>query len=185
MLALELVLSDASGICSLVLSSTGASSQQWADEQKLLRAALPNEVVEALDRHERAGTYDDPEYAAAEQVLFDRHFYRGAKPRPELDLMEKGRARDVYRAMWGPNEWTPTGVLATWDVRPRLHEIRIPTLVVRGRHDMSTELLSQTLVDGIRGARLAVCEESSHTPVLEETERYLDVVGAFLREHDP
>jgi proline-specific peptidase len=185
MLALEHVLSDASGICGLVLSSTGASSLQWAHEQKLLRDALPGEVVEALDRHERDGTYDDPEYVEAEQVLFDRHFYRGPKPRGELERMDAGRATDVYRAMWGPNEWTPTGALATWDVRARLREIHVPTLVVRGRYDMSTEALSQTLVDGIAGARLVVLAESSHTPVLEETERYLDVVGAFLREHDP
>jgi proline-specific peptidase len=185
MLALEHVLSNASGICSLVLSSTGASSLQWAEEQKRLRAALPPEVVEVLDRHERDGTYDDPEYAAAEQVLFDRHFYRGPKPRAELERMDAGRATDVYLAMWGPNEWTPTGALATWDVRPRLREIGVPTLVLRGRYDMSTDALSRTLVDGIANARLVVLEESSHTPVLEETERYLDVVGSFLREHDP
>jgi hypothetical protein len=29
-----------------------------------------------------------------------------------------------------------------------------------------------------------VLEESSHTPVLEETERYLKVVGSFLAECD-
>jgi hypothetical protein len=27
-----------------------------------------------------------------------------------------------------------------------------------------------------------VLEESSHTPVLEETERYLEAIGAFMRQ---
>ena len=185
MLALEHALARAGAICSLILSSTVASSQQWAGEQTRLRDALPPDVVEVLDRHERAGTYDDPEYEAAEAVLYDRHFYRGPQPRAELERMTAERGIDVYRAMWGPNEWTPTGPLKTWDVRTRLHEIDVPTLVVRGRHDMSTDAISATLVEGIGGAREAILEHSSHTPVLEETDRYLAVVRAFLHANDP
>src|SRR4051795_9945447 len=62
MLAVEHVLSGAQGIASLILSSTLASIDQWAEEQLVLRAALPADVVDALDRHERAGTYDESEY---------------------------------------------------------------------------------------------------------------------------
>jgi pimeloyl-ACP methyl ester carboxylesterase len=98
--------------------------------------------------------------------------------------MEAGRGADVYAAMWGPNEWTVTGALAGWDVRPRLHELDVPTLVLRGAHDMSTEAISATLVRGIEGAREVVLEQSSHTPVLEETAGYLEIVRAFLREAD-
>jgi proline-specific peptidase len=185
MLALEHALSGAGGICSLILSSTVASSAQWADEQKRLRDALPPDVVATLDRHEQAGTYDDPEYEAAEAVLYDRHFYRGPKPRAELERMAAERGVEVYRAMWGPNEWTPTGPLKDWDLRSRLHEIDVPTLVVRGRHDMSTDAIAATLVDGILGAREVVLDHSSHTPVLEETDRYLAVVADFLRANDP
>jgi L-proline amide hydrolase len=182
MLAQEHVLSGAAGIVSLVLSSTVASIDQWAEEQRRLRDALPPEVVEVLERHERAGTYDDPEYERAMDVYMDRHFYRGPKPRAELDRMHAERSVDVYRAMQGPNEWTPSGALRGWDVRPRLAEIDVPTLVVRGRFDMCTDPIAATLVNGIRGAREAVLERSSHTPVLEETELYLDLVRAFFDE---
>ncbi len=182
MLALEHVLSGAAGILSLVLSSTLASIDQWAEEQLRLRAQLPPDVIEVMGRHERAGTYDDPEYERAMDVYFDRHFYRGPKPRVELERMAAGKATDVYRAMQGPNEWTTTGALKGWDVRDRLHEIHVPTLVVRGLYDMCTEPIAAALVNGIRDAREVVLEESSHTPVLEETERYLAVVGGFFRE---
>ena len=185
MLALEHVLAGADGIQSLILSSTGASTEEWVRELKRLRAELPADVVATLDRLEAAGAYDDPEYEAAEAVLMDRHFYRGPKPRPELERMAAERGADAYRAMLGPNEWTVTGPLKDWDVRSRLHEIVVPTLVIRGRHDMSTEAVSRTLVDGIRAARYVVLDESSHTPVLEETERYLATVRDFLRECDP
>ncbi len=116
------------------------------------------------------------------EAYFDRHFYRGPKPRPELERMNAERAPDVYRAMQGPNEWTVTGALRGWDVRDRLQEIDVPTLVIRGRYDMCTDAIAATLVNGIRGAREVVLEHSSHTPVLEETDRYLEVVAGCFRE---
>src|SRR5437762_14181232 len=115
-------------------------------------------------------------------VYFDRHFYRGPQPRPELEAMAKGRAPDVYRAMQGPNEWTTTGALKGWDTRERLHELDVPTLVLRGRHDMCTEPIAAELLNGIEGARVIVLENRSHTPVLEETDLYLEAIRDFTRE---
>src|SRR5919198_1769180 len=180
MLAQEHVLSGGQGIVSLVLSSTLANLALWNEEQLKLKAQLPHDVIEVLERHEAAGTYDDPEYEQAMDVYFHRHFYRGPQPRPELDAMAAGRAKDVYRAMQGPNEWTTTGALKGWDSRDRLHEIRIPTLVVRGAYDMCTEPIARELVESIPDAREVVLANSSHTPVLEETDRYLEVVSDFL-----
>jgi proline-specific peptidase len=174
MLALEHVLGGGSGIVSLVLSSTLASIDEWAQEQRRLLREMGLEPV--------AG--DDPDHERVERLYFDRHFYRGPKPRAEIDRMYAGRNLDVYHAMQGPNEWTPTGALAGWDVRARLREIEAPTLVIRGRYDMSTEKIAGALVTGIRGAREVVLQNSSHTPVLEETEAYLAAVDEFIRESE-
>jgi len=180
MLALEHALSGYGGLTSLVLSSTLASAEEWVAEAKRLRDELPDDVLAVLDGHERAGTTADPEYDEAMKTFEERHFYRGEE-RPELRRMDAERGREAYRAMWGPNEWTVSGALRGWDVRPRLRELDLPTLVIRGRYDLSTESIARTLVSGIPGAREVVFEHSSHTPVLEETERYLEVVGDFLR----
>ena len=184
MLALEHVLAGAHGIVSLVLSSTLADNHQWVAEQRRLRNELPPDVVATLDRLEAAGAYADPEYERAEQVYNDRHFYRGPKPRAELERMQAERGREAYRAMCGPNEWSMTGVLKDWDVRARLGEIEVPTLVIRGRYDMCTDAIAATLMAGLRDAREVVLEESSHTPVLEETDRYLEALRTFLRTYE-
>ena len=182
MLALEHALSSSGGLSSLVLSSTLASAAEWEAEAIRLRDELPTDVLAVLEEHERAGTHDHPEYERAEAVFNARHFYRGHAHPPELERMRRERGPESYRAMWGPNEWTLTGALQGWDVRPRLRELDLPALVIRGRYDLSTERIAATLVHGLPQAREVVFEESSHTPVLEETERYLEVVGGFLRE---
>ena len=182
MLALEHALSRPRGdLTSLILSSSLASAEEWEREVKRLRDDLPPENVAVLDRHEQAGTTDDPEYDQAMAPFDARHFFRAGAEPPEIERMRAERGEDVYHAMWGPSEWVLTGALRGWDVRPRLGEIDVPTLIVRGRYDMSTEAISKTLVDGIAGSRDVVLEHSSHTPVLEETERYLEVVGDFIR----
>ncbi len=147
-----------------------------------LRAALPADVVEALDRHEQVGTFDDPEYRDALIVFDDHYVHRGARGTPELARMHAEKGPEVYRAMVGPNEWTVTGKLKGWDVRDRLGEITVPALVVRGAYDICTEKIAQTLLAGLPNARGVVFEESSHMPALEESDRYLQVVGEFLRE---
>jgi pimeloyl-ACP methyl ester carboxylesterase len=161
-LALEHALARQGSLASLILSSTLASVAEWAAEARRLRSAIPGTDEEVVG-----------EFGA-------RHFYRRGEEPSELVRMRAERGQRVYEAMWGPNEWTITGALDGWDVRPRLHELTLPTLVLRGAYDLSTPEISRTLCRGIPRAQEAVFEHSSHTPVLEETERYLRVVREFL-----
>ena len=163
MLALEHALARPGSVCSLILSSTLASADEWVVEVKRLRDAIP---------------IDDEDKVLAE--VERRHFFRGESEPLELVRMREEKSSEVYEAMWGPNEWTMTGALAGWDVRPRLRELTMPTLILRGEHDLSTAAISKTLTDGIPHARAVVFAESSHTPVLEETERYLRTIRDFL-----
>jgi L-proline amide hydrolase len=58
----------------------------------------------------------------------------------------------------------------------------VPALVARGAYDLCTEAIAATLLAGLPNARGVVFEESSHMPALEESDRYLEIVGEFLRE---
>jgi proline iminopeptidase len=162
MLALEHALARPETVRSLILSSTLACADDWVVEVKRLRDAIDGDDEEAMAEFER------------------RHFFRGSSLPLELVRLQEERSPTVYEAMWGPNEWTMTGSLGGWDVRARLGELRMPTLILRGAHDLSTPAIAKTLTDGIPHAREVVFEESSHTPVLEETERYLRTLREFF-----
>lgn len=64
----------------------------------------------------------------------------------------------------------------------RLGEIRIPTLVVHGRHDYIPPRVGEVLQHGIPGSRLAIMEQSGHLPFFDEREKYFALLEAFLQE---
>ena len=105
MLLMEYLVGRPEGVVSAVIASSPASMPLWMSETARQRAALPPEVIEVLDRHEAAGTWDDPEYEAAVQVFYDRHLCR-VVPAPEFDqrsFAKLARNPQVYRTMNGPD----------------------------------------------------------------------------------
>jgi len=164
MLALEYVFTRPSGVASLILNSTPTSAPRWAVEAERLFEALPP----GLGAHE------------AEEEFKRRHICR-LDPEPEV-LVESRKTwnAQVYETMWGPNEFTVTGTLKDWDVIGRLGEVDLPTLITSGRHDECTPALVEPLHEGIRGSEWVLLEDCSHTPYLEDPERYLAAVRSFL-----
>jgi L-proline amide hydrolase len=186
MLGAEHALRQPIGLRALVISNSPASMELWASAASGLRAQLPREVEEALQRHEAAGTYQDPEYLAASQVYYDEHVCRVLPNPPGLVTTMEFMARDstVYNTMNGPNEFFCIGSLRTWSVVAQVSKITVPTLLLSGRFDEATPETVQPYFDNIANVRWTIFEESSHMPFEEETDHYFDVVASFLREND-
>jgi pimeloyl-ACP methyl ester carboxylesterase len=53
-------------------------------------------------------------------------------------------------------------------------------LVTSGRHDEMTPALVRPLADGISGAEWVVFEDSAHMAMVEEPERYRQVIQSWL-----
>jgi L-proline amide hydrolase len=186
MLAAEHAIRQPEGLRALVISNSPASMALWSSEAKKLRALLPREVEEALDRHEAAGTTKDPEYLAAQQVYYDEHVCRVVPNPPEVLRTTAFMDEDstVYLTMNGPNEFFCIGTLRNWSVVDEVHRIAAPTLLCSGRYDEATPGTVQPFFDNIPDVRWEIFEESSHMPFVEEPECYLSVVEAFLEQYD-
>jgi L-proline amide hydrolase len=186
MLAAEHAVRQPAGLRSLVICDSPASMELWSAETARLIAQLPREVQETLRKHEAAGAYDDPEYQAAVEVFNARHVCRVAPNPPEVTATFDAIAADptVYHTMNGPNEFHVIGTLGDWSVAGRAHQITAPTLLVNGAHDEATAATMQPFHDAIPTVRWEVFPDSSHMPHVEEEDRFLAVVGAFLHEHD-
>ena len=185
-LALEYVLRGATGIRSLVLQSTLASIEEWVVESERLVAGLPAHLRAAITAHERGE--NAPLFATALKEFQLRHILR-LDPEPDCwrrrtKMVEQDP--EVYRFMVGDAEFSlsPTSPMQGWDVRPRLHEIDLPTLLLSGIHDEATPAIMRTLHEGIRGSEWHVLESSSHCCHLEETSTTLVLVADFLARVD-
>jgi L-proline amide hydrolase len=174
------------GLRSLVLTDTAASFPDFVTEANRLRGELPPEVEETLQRHEEAGTTDDPAYEEACMVFYKRHLCRLDDWPQELIDSFGWIAKDptVYHTMNGPSEFHVIGSIKDWQSKDRLGEIGVPTLLTSGRYDEATPALQEPLHDGIPDCEWVLFEESSHTPFMEERERYMQVVGDWLAGHD-
>ncbi len=74
--------------------------------------------------------------------------------------------------------------MPNFDLKPRLHEIRVPVLITHGRHDWIIPLSQAELMAKlIPNAELAVFEHSGHSPQIEEVELWEKTVRSFLSKH--
>ena len=179
MLAIEYALTQPKGLVSLILASTLSSMPLWISETNRLRRELPPDVQATLERHEAAGTTDDPEYQQTMLAFYERHVIR-VVPMPANVKRSLDQAGQVYFTMNGPSEFHVTGILKDWDVTDRLSEIHVPTLITSGRYDESTPVINEVLHKGIAGSEWVIFENSSHMAHVEEPERYMPTVRAFL-----
>jgi L-proline amide hydrolase len=182
MLTLEWAKQQPPGLLSAVLVSTFASAADYSAHVAGLVAALPPDVRATLERHEADGDTDSAEYADAMRVFYRRHVCRCTPVPAEVlrTLAAVGDNPAVYQTMAGPSEFRLTGTLRNWDITAELSSVKVPILVLSGRHDEVTPATVEPLYRGLADARWVLFEESSHMPHVEEPDRFTAVVEEFL-----
>ena len=82
---------------------------------------------------------------------------------------------------FGPETQAVWDSLEGFDLRPRLGEIQVPTLVVAGAHDRSvTTERAREAADALPQGSILVMENSGHYPFIEEAEAFASGVLNFL-----
>jgi proline iminopeptidase len=178
--ALEYTLAHPERVSHLILRDTSASRrfEGLAKENALARAAEFPEITEDLLDMLFHGTVPDDatfrEAYATIAPLYDANTSR-----------EKAAARvasAIFRAETHNQAFA--GNLPNFDLTARLHEIRVPTLIVVGRHDWITPVASsEEIAAGIPNSELVIFENSGHSPQLEENEKFIATVHDFLTRH--
>jgi proline-specific peptidase len=182
MLAVDYLLTQPAGVCGLVLASPPLSIRRWTDDARRLIATLPAETQEVIASHERDGYFSCPEYQAAIADFYRRYVCRMRPWPPALERAFAGAGQPVYQTMWGPSEFTVTGVLASYERADRLPEIAVPALFTCGRFDEATPESTSWYQSKLDGSRVQVFEQSAHLAHLEQAGEYAKAIHAFLRE---
>jgi L-proline amide hydrolase len=182
MLALDHALDQPPGLLSVVAADSPSDAAAFAAGARSLLDTLPEGIAETIRRHEDAGTTDSAEYQAAINEFYTRYLCR-LDPWPDalvatMDAVEADPT--VYATMNGPSEFTVVGTIRDWSITDRLPEISVPVLLVSGEHDEVRPDVVRVMHERLPDSEWVLFQTSSHTPHLEEPERFLRVVEAFL-----
>jgi L-proline amide hydrolase len=184
MLALLHGLERPPGLVSLVAADSPASAAAFAaGANRLLDDGFPADVVATIREGERTGETSTPEFVAAVMQFYKRHVCRLDPWPDEVNRSFAAMEEDptVYGTMNGPTEFTVVGTIRDFDITDRLGDIDVPVLLVSGAHDEVRPDVVQQIHDRLRESQWELFEDSSHMPHVEEHERFLEVVEAFLQ----
>jgi proline iminopeptidase len=189
-LAFEYYKGHADRVLGLIFQGAFFSGKTWdADAQKLL-STVPEPYRSALvecSKSDDAGMWNTEKCSQADEAYSQLHLNR---QRPWSEDMNDGPInfdpKYPYLVMNGPNEFHASGSLGKYEVMDQLSKIQVPTLFISGQYDevpVSTARKYARAMDAkLNPKRVQVKElpNASHLGQLEQTDRYLKIVGDFL-----
>ncbi len=175
---------DPKGVVSAILSSTLSSSALWSHEQRRLISFMSQEEQEAIAKATKTGHFDAPDYLKANDHYTALHACEITADSPECLRRKKRFGTESYIAAWGPNEYTPTGMLKDFDYTAKLNAIHKPTLIISGTNDECTPLIAKTMHDGIVNSEWELLDGARHMTFIDQTGKYINLLADWLRKTD-
>ena len=141
--------------------------------------ALRQQVTDSWAREQHVQTHDEVAALMSDQLPF--HFADPFDPR--IAEFEQRTAGTVYspEVLRKFSSEDYGGI----EAEDRLGDIPQPVLIVAGRYDRTCSVAAaEFMAAHVPNAELVVFEHSAHLPFVEENERYVSTVRAFLDRHN-
>ncbi|HVI89536.1 MAG TPA: proline iminopeptidase-family hydrolase [Dongiaceae bacterium] len=165
------------GLASIILAGPLIETERWLADNAAYCRAMP-EPHRSLLLGE--AMLDDPAYLAAVDAFYRRHLCR-RDPWPEIVRRTiDGANTAVYQAMWGPAEFTSTGMLRHFNATALLERVTVPTLFICGEYDECTPEAALDFASFVPQAEVAIIADASHLAPVEQPETYVARLRAFL-----
>jgi proline iminopeptidase len=149
----------------------------------------PKIFAEIMDIEKRKD-FENPRY---EELLIPNFYMRHIcrlDPWPEpvtrcfTHLNTTKVSKEIYVMMQGPSEFGASGRLANWDIKNRLHEIRIPTLMVGAKWDTMDPKAMEEQSKMVQHGRYLYCPNGSHLCMWDDQKVFMDGVIKFIKDVD-
>ena len=164
-------------VSKLILIVTAAHNGFMSQAEALIRDRGTPEQQRVCQRL-WAGTFETPEQMAEFYAVMGPLYSRRYDPA----AAEATRGRATYAPEPLNRAFGPGGTLRHFDLRPEVAAIRVPTLILAGRHDwICPPAFSEELHRLIPGSQLRVFEDSSHTIRADEPAALNEAIRAFVQ----
>jgi len=189
-LAMEYALKYQKNLKGLIISNMMSSIPEYnAYAQEVLGPQMDPEIYKEVKAMEDAGDYSNPRYG---ELLFEHYYTEHVLRMPPDQWPEavmrtlKHANNQVYVHMQGYSEFGITGdaSLKDWDVKDRLKELEVPTLVIGAQHDTMDPKHMEWMSAEVQNGRYLHCENGSHLSQYDDQKTYFNGVISFINDVD-
>lgn len=185
-LAMEYALKYQQHLKGLLVANMVASAPEYgkyADE--ILAKQMKPEVLSEIKALEAKKDFDNPRYM--ELLLpnfYHEHLCRLTDWPDGFNRSLKHVNGEIYRMMQGPSEFGISGRLANWNIKDRLKEITVPTLMVGARFDTMDPAAMEAQSTMVKKGRYLYCPNGSHLAMWDDQRVFMDGVIKFINDVD-
>jgi proline iminopeptidase len=182
-LAMEYALKYQDNLKGLLVANMVASAPEYgkyADE--VLAKQMKPEVLEEIRALEAKKDFNNPRYM--ELLIpnfYKEHLCRLKKWPDGLNRASKHVNGEIYTLMQGPSEFGISGRLAKWDIKNRLHEIIIPTLMIGAKYDTMDPKAMEEQSKLVKNGHYLYCPNGSHLAMWDDQKVFMDGVIKFIK----
>ncbi|MGO2298960.1 proline-specific peptidase family protein [Paucilactobacillus nenjiangensis] len=164
----------------IISSMTDNIDEYVVNINKVREEALPEEAITYMKECEAKNDYDNDRYQGYVDILNEGYVDR--KQPAAISHLSSTMATDVYGVFQGDNEFVVTGKLKEWDVRDKIKNISMPTLVTFGEHETMPLATAKLMAEQIPHARLATTPNGGHHHMIDNAPVYYDHLATFIRD---
>jgi proline iminopeptidase len=183
-LAMEYALKYQDNMKALIVANMMASAPEYGKyANEILAKQMKPEVLAEIRAIEAKGDFANPRYM---QLLipdfYNKHICRLPVWPDGLNRAFKHANNEIYTMMQGPSEFGVGGRLANWDIKNRLKEIKVPTLMIGARHDTMDPKAMEEQSKLVQKGRYLYCPDGSHLAMWDDQKVFMAGVINFIKD---
>lgn len=185
-LAMEYALKYQQHLKGLLVANMVASAPEYgkyADE--VLSKQMKPEILAEIRALEAKQDFSNPRYMELLIPNFYHEHLCRLKEWPDgFNRAMKHANGEIYTMMQGPSEFGISGRLAKWDIKSRLPEIKVPTLMIGAQHDTMDPKAMEEQSKLVKNGRYLYCPNGSHLSMWDDQQVFMDGVIRFIKDVD-
>ena len=185
-LGMEYALKYQKNMKGLLVSNMVASAPEYGKyAEEVLSKQMKPEILAEIRAIEAKKDFANPRYM--ELLLPDfyhAHICRLEEWPDAINRSFKHGNNSIYVQMQGPSEFGISGLLATWDIKNRLKEIAIPTLMIGAKYDTMDPKAMEEQSKMVQHGDYLYCPNGSHLAMWDDQQVYMKGVISFIKKVD-
>ena len=185
-LAMQYALKYQGNMKALLVANMMASCPEYgkyADE--VLAKQMDPKVLAEIRAIEAKGDFSNPRYMELLIPNFYHEHLCRLKDWPDgVNRAMKHANEEIYVMMQGPSEFGIAGRLANWDIKGRLKEIKVPTLMEGAKFDTMDPKAMEEQSKLVQHGRYLYCPNGSHLSMWDDQQVFMSGVIQFIKDVD-